>query len=56
MCQNLEIAPIIDMFASWHHHELPCYFYVDSKDTHADGYYAFNYHLASNVVLYKNTP
>ena len=23
MCQNFEIAPVFDMFASWHHHQLP---------------------------------
>ena len=42
------------MFATWHHHQLPSYFSANIKDTHEDGYYAFNNHWDSDVVLYMN--
>ena len=44
MFQNLEIAPVFDMFACWHHPQLPSYFSANAKDTNAVGYNAFNYH------------
>ena len=56
MCQNLDIAPFFDMFASCHHHQLPRYLSANVKDTHAEGYNAFNYHWDSDVVLYINPP
>ena len=56
MCQNLETAPVFDMFASWHHHQLPRYFSANIKDTHEDGYNAFNYNCYSDIVLYMNHP
>ena len=54
MCQNFQIAPVFDMFASWHHHQLPSHFSANSKDTHAKCYNAFNYHWDSYVVFYIN--
>ena len=55
-CQNFQIAPIFDVFASWNHHQLPRYFSANIKDTHAEGYNTFNYHCDSDVVLYMNQP
>ena len=56
MCQNLDIAPVFDMFASWHHHQLPRICSANIKDIHAEEYNAFNYHWDSDVVLYMNPP
>ena len=56
MCQNFDIAPVLKMFVSWHHQQLPRYFFANVKDTRADGYNAFNYHWDSDVVLYMNPP
>ena len=56
MCQNFEIAPVFDMFASWHHHQLPRYFSTNVKDKQAERHNAFNYHWDSDVVLYINSP
>ena len=54
MCQNFEIAPVLKMFVSWHHQQLPRYFFANVKDTRADGYNAFCYHWDSDVVMYMN--
>ena len=56
MCQNFEIAPVLKMFVSWHHQQLPRYFSANVKDTRADGYNAFCYHCDSDVVMYMNPP
>ena len=56
MCKNLEMAPVFDMFASWHHHQLPRYFSDNINDTHAEEYNASTTTGIPMEVLYMNPP
>ena len=55
-CKELVVAPCIDLFASYRHHQLPRYYsaYVDDPD--ALGQNAFAYLWDPGVCLYANPP
>ena len=56
MCQNFNVKPAIDLFASARHHQLPRYYSVDRKDSRAEGYNAFNFLWTPDIMLYINPP
>ena len=56
MCQNFGVEPRLDIFASRNLRQLPHYITADEMDSQADGYNAFNYFWAPDVVLYANPP
>ena len=43
MCKELVVAPCIDLFASYRHHQLPCYYSAYADDSMALGHNAFAY-------------
>ena len=43
MCKELVVAPCIDLFASYMHHQLPCYYSAYADDSAALGHNAFAY-------------
>ena len=56
MCQNFNVKPKIDLFASARHHQLTRYYSIDRKDPHAEGYNAFNFLWSLDTMLYINYP
>ena len=55
MCKELVVAPCIDLFASYRHHQLPRY-YSAYADSTALGQNAFAYVWDPGVCLYANPP
>ena len=56
MCQNFDLAPKIDLFATSQHHQLAFYFSPDVTDQYAYGHNAFDYVWDPATVLYANPP
>ena len=56
MCKELVVAPCIDLFASYRHHQLPRYYLAYADDSTALGQNAFAYVWNSGVCLYANPP
>ena len=56
MCQQLMVAPCIDLFASADHRQLPRYYTADPQDLNALGHNAFAYRWIPDVCLYANPP
>ena len=56
MCQNFEVYPEVDMFASARQHQLPRYYTADPHDQNAEGYNAFNFNWSPGLALYINPP
>ena len=54
ICQNFEVYPEIDLFASAGQHQLARYCTADPADAHAEGYNAFNFLWNPGVILYLN--
>ena len=56
MCKELVVAPCIDLFASYRHHQLPRYYSAYADDSMALGQNAFAYVWDPGVCLYANPP
>ena len=56
ICQNFEVYPEIELFASAEQHQLARYCTVDPTDAQAEGYNAFNFLWTPWVALYLNHP
>ena len=56
MCKELVVAPCIDLFASYRHHQLPRYYSAYVDDRAALGHKAFAYVWDPVVCLYANQP
>ena len=56
MCKELVVAPCIDLFASYMHHQLPRYYSAYVDDRAALGHNAFAYVWDPGVCLYANPP
>ena len=56
MCNELVVAPCIDLFASYRHHQLPRYYSAYADDSTALGQNAFAYVWDPGVCLYVNPP
>ena len=56
MCKELVVAPCIDLFASYRHHQLPRYYSAYVDDMAALGHNAFAYVWDPGVCLYANPP
>ena len=56
MCKELVVAPCIDLFASYRHHQLPRYYSAYVDDRAALGHNAFAYVWDPGVCLYANPP
>ena len=56
MCKELVVAPCIDLFASYRHHQLPRYYSAYADDSMTLGHYAFAYVWDPGVCLYANPP
>ena len=56
ICQNVEVSPKIDLFASAGQHQLARYCTSDPTDAQAEGYNAFNFLWTPGVALYLNPP
>ena len=56
MCKELVVAPCIDLFALYRHHQLPRYSSAYAGDSTALGQNAFAYVWAPRVCLYANQP
>ena len=54
MCKELVVAPCIDLFASYRHYQLPCYYSAYVDDSGALGHNAFAYVWDPGVCLYAN--
>ena len=56
MCEELVVAPCIDLFASYRHHQLPRYYSAYVDDSWALVHNAFAYMCDPVVCLYANPP
>ena len=56
MCKELVVAPCIDLFASYRHHQLPRFYSAYADDSTALGQNAFAYVWDPGVCLYANPP
>ena len=56
MCKELVVAPCIDLFASYRHHQLSRYYSAYADDSVALGHNAFAYVWDPGVCLYANPP
>ena len=56
ICQNFEVYPEIDLFASAVQQQLARYCTADTTDAQAEGYNAFNFLWTPGVALYLNPP
>ena len=56
MCKELVVAPCIDLFAAYRHHQLPRYYSASADDRTALGHNAFAYVWDPGVCLYVNPP
>ena len=56
MCNELVVAPCIDLFASHRHHHLPRYYLAYEDDPEVLGQNAFAYVWDPGVCLYANPP
>ena len=54
MCKELVVAPCIDLFASYRHHQLTRYYSAYADDSTALGQNAFAYVWDPGVCLYDN--
>ena len=54
MCKDLVVAPCIDLFASYKHHQLPRYYSAYEEDYEALGHKAFAYFWDPGICLYLN--
>ena len=51
ICQNFEVYPEIDLFASAEQHHLARYCTADPADAQAEGYTAFHFRWTPGVIL-----
>ena len=56
ICQNFEVAQLIDLFASSDHHKLPIYVTSDPEDTQAIACNAFDFYWDPVFTFYANPP
>ena len=55
ICQNFDLVPQVDLFASRYHHQLPRYYTTNTGNPDDERYNAFNYNWGPEQITFANS-